>query len=87
MVRSSGVDSESLRKSKRFWTSAGSTVTVGSSAAALKRTTLSWRNSGRVSWAAFSFMKACSWASVGFGGSGTMLGLIRNQLRSRPSSA
>ena len=74
-VRVSGVESVSLRKSKRFFSSASSTgPRLAATSAGEKRTTVSTRNSGRVSWAAFCFMKPASSASVGCAGIGTLCG-------------
>jgi len=49
----------------------------GASALALNRSTVRLRNSGRFSAAAFWLMKACSWASVGGVGGGSLPGSIR----------
>ncbi len=75
-LRFSGVDSRPLAKSKRFCTSAESTVWLAARAAALMRTRLSWRTSGRRRAASLAFMKVSSWASVGAGGAPTMAGVI-----------
>ncbi len=49
-------------------------MTVGASAAAENLTSDTVRISGRINWAACSFMKAVSWASVGAAGCGTVFG-------------
>ena len=67
--------------------SASLTVTEPANFAALKRTTLRTRNSGRMSRSAFSFMKAVSWASVGGSGGFTAGGPTAKADTSRASWA
>jgi cytochrome c5 len=62
-------------------------LSVEDFAAALKRTTLRTRNSGRMRRSAFSFMKAVSWASVGGAGGSTAGGPTAKADTSRASCA
>ncbi|MNE61707.1 hypothetical protein D3C80_1569390 [compost metagenome] len=86
-VRFSALDRAALRNSKR---SRMRSSLIGAGwlfAPGENRTREIMRNSGRRSWAAFSLMKAVSWASVGAGAVPAMAWVTSNQRPSRVSSA
>ena len=70
-VRVSGFDRVSLRKSNSLATWAGSILMVGAISLAENLARVITRISGCMTWAAWAFMKAVSWASVGSAGVGT----------------